>query len=161
MPWIITIFFSYTRTRTGFELWVSFQPALLSWISCISFLILSPLSANRDLPASALLTWPNFVNGICVWQCASHGVVNYWHVYTQPLWFCCSLWASPWLFLTPKATVGSALPITALFSLLGIILSWSGNRNGCQTCCQGISKISFFLGKEEIGANATAIKAIV
>lgn len=149
IPWTLTIFSSYSSSSTGLEVWVCFLLALWPWGSSISFLIWTSSSVKSRSTSTFLLYLTRLL-----WTWFAHDNVLYkmWWVIgmlTNSLcgWLCSTL-TLPLLLPfpdSPKATLGYALPITDLFSLLRMILSWSWNRNGNWMCFHGNFKYSIFL----------------
>ena len=148
---MIILFFSYTENGTGFGFWICSLLALWPWINCRSLLIWSSSSTNQDPPAPTPLTWPNSSEwGLCLRVCSAEERI----VGPFTNWICSSVAASRLLWHcllplpdSPKATLGTYLPATDLFSLLGMILSSSWNRNGNRTCFHGNFKDSIFHGE--------------
>lgn len=91
-------------------------------------------------------------------------VANYWPVYKQPLLICCNLWAltlsvSPsWL---SKSNTWDFFANNRFVFIIRDDCFQVGTELATGRAFMGILKIPFFLGKEEIGANGTAIKSIV
>lgn len=147
---MITIFFSYTRHSTGSGVWVRFLFAvrqdMLHIPSDLEIFIFKSKATSTCSAYLAKFLWMGFAPDNVLCQCTSllaciwTAFVNLFqslgpsgHFVAFPSW------------LQKQDLVGSALPIAALFSLLGITLSWSWNRNGNWKCFHGNFKDSIFL----------------